>query len=367
MDNVFTQGNRLFQFMPPANVEIAEKELIGATTASSGKRYFEFQIPTPAVGYHTDTSTYSHMEYKVGFLLYETSNPKVRDPAFEHPIWIEFGYDDGYGECVKKINRPLATEDRVAFTTNTANSQLDYPYDVLGIEIDVDVGRLDTFYINGIQQTITDPNWEVVHIWDAGTVIRPYAYMVNRPFVAIDATENDIVSHQELVSIKLNTSRSDCRYSPTSGYDYFDTTGGGDADVSRPRVSNAYKYYLSDTATTTTTLTIPTNTVIWTTIEWVDSSSTPSLSQLGEIVITTTDSDANMGYAIFNREGVCLFSTTWSTELWYNTKFRVLNGRTYYMAIGFNISHTKTTDFDIAVTGGGTYISEITVNRPPLS
>ncbi len=361
----YTQSNRLFQYIQPIQNPGDYVELLGQVAATSGKKYLEFRLPTPAVGYHTDTSTYSNTEYKVGFILYDTTIPRIRNAENVDAIWIEFGYEDGFGESVKKTHRPNSSEDRVAFNENTANSTISRPYDTLGIEIDIDNGTLDNFYINGSVVTMSGTAWNTVSTWEALSPVRPYAAVINRPFVAIDATIDDIVDNQELCSIKLNTTKDDCRYTPSSGYDYFDTTGGGTADVSKPFINNAYKYYLSDTATTSTTLTIPTDTIIWSTIEWVDSSSAPTFTKLGTMNITITDSDANLGYALFNAEGVCLWSTTWSGESWYIAdEFKVLNGRTYYMAIGFNLVQNTVVDFDVTATGGGTYISQITVAQP---
>ncbi len=330
------------------------------------KIYWEFEIITPSVRYHTDSSVvYSHCPHKLGFLLYTpTTQCKIRDGILNDAIWVEVGYDPSYGMCIKKIDQNTSTE-YVAIFDDPNQEILVNTGDVIGFEIDVSGGLLNKFYINGVEQVLSDTGYTNINSWTPVTYIRPYACLYNAPYVSESSSLSDADPKQEFSSIRYNSARADFKYGPSSGYAPISL--GNPRSETRPAILSTYRYNLSDTATLTPTITIPTGSIVWTSITWIDSSSSPSFSKLGELTIDLSASVALSDYHIIDDNGFVLWSTSWKDLNFYtsNIPVQLRNDKTYYLVIGVDMWSVDSDYSRIwtnqGASGGGTYIMSMSI------
>jgi hypothetical protein len=344
-------------------------EAIGVTSYGgiNPKIFWEFEIIIPSIRYHTDSSViYSHCPHKFGFLVYTPPTQcRIRDGVYQNATWVEVGYDDGFGYCIKKINQNSATEDRAIFDNPNEEILINIG-DTIGFEIDVTAGILNNFYINGIKQTISDSNYSIVSSWTPIYNIRPYVCLYNAPYVSESSALSDASPQQEFCAVRYNNASGDFRYGPSAGYSPI--TFGIPYSETRPAVPNNRKYTISDTATITPTITIPTGSVIWTTIKWEDSSASPSFTKRGELILDISSSAPLSDYQVFDEKGFVLWATNWVDLDKYSTNIpiQILNDKIYYLLIGVEM---YSGDLDYArvwtgqgAFGGGTYIIDISVN-----
>lgn len=358
-------------YFPKYNINInndySTEVLSYLSSGFTGKIYFEFQFVVPSVAYHTEASVeYSHSAHKVGFILFtKTDQHRIRDHGPHSNYWIEFGYLPAYGYCISKWSG-VDTDNQAILSyavpfDNPNTDAFTHSNDVLGLEIDVVYGTLDNFYINGVKQTLSDPNASLVTNWYYDPVeyqaCNAYACMVNLPYVSAGATYTDISPSQEMCVLKLNSGSADFRYGPSPGYEacaLYDYYYFGNPYVP---ASNR-NIIISETATITLTNSISTGTEKWYTIKWVDSGEYDPEVIRGELTLDFSGSDLLADcaiYAYIDRCGSALWHSSWSRDDVYPNsktpvdKFVLLNKKTYYMCLGFELQDNP---FNVVPTQG---------------
>lgn len=317
--STFAQSNRLFQFLPPAGGPLYPfAEVLGAVTRNSGKAYFEIECPVGSV------------QTSVGLAI-SAMTPGVSiydDPNY----WSVLFYDNSTGAA----ERSGTSGSFLGFATSY--SGLFQPlFDVIGFEVDCDAGQIDNVYVNGVLQTITDANFTNARAWTAGTTIRPYAQVRDRPFVFSTPTDD-----MELCSVRLHTATNDFRYGPSAGYEPWDTVGGGAATVAAPTVLESADPY-NVWPVFGTPYTIAAGQVAWFLTRYGDGLAP------GDAIYTFTfdcsTSDVGAELAIYNANGVCMKSGGNSLS------FEMMNEVDLYIAVTF--SPTFGHDFAATSAGGG--------------
>lgn len=344
-------GENIVTFSPMNDIQVDSIELLGEYSRTSGKVYFEFQCIVPGVEYHTYLSTeYAHTTFKLGIVMFPTEiwergNYQIRDSGLNDSIYLEFGYNPTYGMCVIHINQSENYTGIVSFD-NINSSALTKRNDILALEIDIDAGRIDNFYLNGIKQTISDPNWAYVSSWAPGSPIRPYAYLINRPYVSTSSEWSDISQFQEQCTLKLNSGSGDFKYGPSPGYvpfeeylQYYNT------DI--PYIAPDRRIVINETATTTLTTTLSNGQLGWYTIRWEDTGDATPETLLADLDLDFSLSDnPTVADVTILEYGYNNAITRWASasskaEPFQNLptdSFRLLNRKTYYFVVGFYLN-----------------------------